>query len=67
MLLTAGLVAGCAAEQDGVSSGGTARVVDAGPASYPLEHEGSTYYFCMAGCRQSFEQDPAAYLKESRC
>jgi xanthine dehydrogenase accessory factor len=41
--------------------------VDAGPASYPLEHEGSTYYFCMAGCRQSFEQDPAAYLKESRC
>jgi len=41
--------------------------VDAGPASYPLEHEGSTYYFCMAGCRRSFEQDPAAYLKESRC
>ena len=41
--------------------------VDASPASYPLEHEGSTYYFCMAGCRRSFQADPAAYLKESRC
>jgi xanthine dehydrogenase accessory factor len=41
--------------------------VDAGPASYPLEHDGATYYFCMAGCRRSFEADPAAYLKESRC
>jgi xanthine dehydrogenase accessory factor len=41
--------------------------VDASPSSYPLEHDGATYYFCMAGCRRSFEQDPAAYLKESRC
>jgi YHS domain-containing protein len=41
--------------------------VDASPSSYPLEYEGSTYYFCMAGCRRSFETDPAAYLKESRC
>jgi xanthine dehydrogenase accessory factor len=42
--------------------------VTAGPASYPLELEGETYYFCRAGCRREFEQDPAAYLtKESRC
>jgi xanthine dehydrogenase accessory factor len=42
--------------------------VTAGPASYPLEYEGVTYYFCRAGCRREFESDPAAYLKkESRC
>jgi xanthine dehydrogenase accessory factor len=42
--------------------------VAAGPASYPLEHEGATYYFCRAGCRREFETDPAAYLKkETRC
>ena len=36
-------------------------------SSFPLEHQGVTYYFCCAGCRQAFEADPAAYLKESRC
>jgi xanthine dehydrogenase accessory factor len=41
--------------------------VAADPSSYPLEHEGMTYYFCCAGCRQSFQENPAAYLKESRC
>ena len=41
--------------------------VAADPSSYPLEHEGVTYYFCCAGCRRSFQEDPAAYLKESRC
>ncbi len=42
--------------------------VTAGRSSFPLEIEGTTYYFCCAGCRQAFETDPAAYLKdESRC
>jgi xanthine dehydrogenase accessory factor len=42
--------------------------VAAGPASRPLQHEGVTYYFCRAGCRREFEQDPAAYArKETRC
>ena len=41
--------------------------VSADPSSYPLEHEGVTYYFCCAGCRRSFQENPAAYLKESRC
>jgi xanthine dehydrogenase accessory factor len=42
--------------------------VAAGPSSYPLEHEGVTYYFCRAGCRREFEKDPAAYVKkETRC
>jgi xanthine dehydrogenase accessory factor len=41
--------------------------VAAGRSSFPLEYQGVTYYFCCAGCRQAFESDPAAYLKESRC
>jgi xanthine dehydrogenase accessory factor len=42
--------------------------VTAGPDSMPLEHDGVTYYFCGAGCRQAFERDPAAYVKgEARC
>jgi xanthine dehydrogenase accessory factor len=41
--------------------------VSADRSSYPLEHEGVTYYFCCAGCRRSFQENPAAYLKESRC
>ena len=42
--------------------------VKAGPDGVPLEHEGVTYYFCSAGCRQAFERDPAAYVKgEARC
>jgi xanthine dehydrogenase accessory factor len=41
--------------------------VTVGASSYPLEHEGETYYFCCAGCRRSFQENPAAYLKESRC
>jgi xanthine dehydrogenase accessory factor len=41
--------------------------VSADSSSYPVEHEGVTYYFCCAGCRRSFQENPAAYLKESRC
>ena len=37
-------------------------------ASRPLRHDGADYYFCCAGCRQAFEQDPDAYTrKETRC
>src|ERR1700729_2163789 len=41
--------------------------VSADRSSYPVEHEGVTYYFCCVGCRRSFQENPAAYLKESRC
>jgi xanthine dehydrogenase accessory factor len=37
--------------------------VMAGPAALRAEHEGSTHYFCGAGCRQAFQENPAAYLK----
>jgi len=36
--------------------------VTPGPASHPLEHDGSTYYFCCTGCRERFARDPAAYV-----
>jgi xanthine dehydrogenase accessory factor len=42
--------------------------VVADDSSYPLEHDGVTYYFCRAGCRRAFEADPAAYVKKgTRC
>ena len=42
--------------------------VPAKAASFPLAHDGVTYYFCSTSCRRRFEQDPAAYApKETRC
>jgi xanthine dehydrogenase accessory factor len=42
--------------------------VAVGESSYPLVHDGVTYYFCRAGCRRAFEADPAAYVKKgTRC
>jgi xanthine dehydrogenase accessory factor len=35
--------------------------VTAGPEGLPLERDGVTYYFCCAGCRQAFENEPAAH------
>jgi len=31
-------------------------------SSRPVRYEGADYYFCCAGCRQAFEQDPDAYV-----
>jgi xanthine dehydrogenase accessory factor len=36
--------------------------VTPGAGGMPFEHDGSTYYFCCAGCRRSFEENPHAYL-----
>jgi xanthine dehydrogenase accessory factor len=37
-------------------------------SSSSLSRDGTTYYFCSAGCRRVFEADPAAYAKrETRC
>ena len=42
--------------------------VPATAGSFPLDHDGVTYYFCSTNCRRRFEQDPAAYApKETRC
>lgn len=29
-------------------------------------HEGKTYYFCSAGCKESFERDPGKYLEAAK-
>jgi xanthine dehydrogenase accessory factor len=32
----------------------------------PLELDGTTYYFCCAGCHRAFENDPAAFARAPR-
>jgi xanthine dehydrogenase accessory factor len=34
-------------------------------ASLHSEQAGTTYYFCCAGCRRTFEDNPGAYVKEA--
>ena len=36
--------------------------VDEETAEFTTEHDGQTYYFCAAGCKTAFEEDPAKYL-----
>lgn len=33
--------------------------------AHVLTHEGRTYYFCSAGCRREFEEDPSGILDDS--
>ena len=37
-------------------------VVKANPPGGTAAHEGETYYFCSAGCREAFVASPAQYL-----
>jgi xanthine dehydrogenase accessory factor len=37
--------------------------VMAGTSSLPFEHDRRTYYFCCAGCRRTFEENPDAHIK----
>ena len=32
-------------------------------SALPLAYDGLTYYFCCAGCRRAFEENPDAYIK----
>jgi xanthine dehydrogenase accessory factor len=36
--------------------------VDIKAARHTAQHEGRTFYFCCAGCKQRFEQNPSAYI-----
>ncbi len=36
--------------------------VDVATARNVASFEGRTYYFCSAGCRASFEADPATFV-----
>jgi xanthine dehydrogenase accessory factor len=35
--------------------------VEVASARHVVEHGGSLYYFCCAGCRRTFEQEPEKY------
>ena len=35
--------------------------VDPATAEHRSSHGGETYYFCSAGCKQSFDRDPGKY------
>ena len=39
--------------------------VDPETAKEKVEFEGTTYYFCSAGCRSAFEKDPSRYAGQS--
>jgi xanthine dehydrogenase accessory factor len=39
--------------------------VTADASHHPVEHAGTTYWFCCAGCSTSFAADPARYLSEA--
>jgi xanthine dehydrogenase accessory factor len=38
--------------------------VTASGSAMPLDRDGTTYYFCCAGCRQKFSQNPDAYVRD---
>ena len=40
--------------------------VDPATAEFHSEHDGKTYYFCSAGCKQTFDRDPAKYAAADR-
>jgi len=37
--------------------------VDEKKSKFKSEHEGKTFYFCSASCKQKFESDPQAHAK----
>ncbi len=39
--------------------------VDELSAQHKSEYNGEIYYFCAAGCKQAFDEDPEKYLKQS--
>ena len=40
--------------------------VEESKAAATAVYQGNTYYFCAAGCKKSFEQNPAKYLSPSK-
>ena len=39
--------------------------VDPADTSHRAEHDGTTYYFCSAGCQSAFERNPARYTSSA--
>ena len=40
--------------------------VDPAHAEYRSSRNGETYYFCSAGCKETFDKDPGKYLAEPK-
>src|ERR1700730_1955185 len=40
--------------------------IDPATATEEVEHMGSTYYFCSAGCKETFDKDPGKYIAGQR-
>ena len=38
--------------------------VDRDTAEYRSFHEGRPYYFCSAGCKETFDKDPGKYIAQ---
>jgi len=38
-----------------------AMMVDDQKAKYKSEHDGRVFYFCSAGCKETFDKDPHKY------
>lgn len=36
--------------------------VDTATAQYTSEYEGTTYYFCGAGCKRAFDKNPTEFV-----
>lgn len=39
--------------------------VDEAKAQWTSTYQGKSYAFCSAGCKESFDQDPGKYLRET--
>ena len=40
--------------------------VDEGKAAGKSSYQGTTYYFCSAGCREKFDRNPQQYTKGAK-
>ncbi|MBE0515914.1 MAG: YHS domain-containing protein [Methanophagales archaeon] len=40
--------------------------VDKETTEHKMDYKGATYYFCAAGCKEAFEEEPEKYLKGKR-
>ncbi|MHB8867267.1 MAG: YHS domain-containing protein [Thermoleophilia bacterium] len=38
--------------------------IDSDSAVGTSEHEGKTYYFCSADCKEEFDEDPDSYVED---
>ena len=63
---TASALAPATAPADAATDPVCGMTVVTGRGALTLEHDGTTYYFCGAGCRRAFENDPAAYVTARR-